>query len=182
MLRSKQFLLQNLPIIVPCDTIYGFVGRVPYSDQAIRNIKGRGEKKPFLILIDTPSISEFSNQILPNSLLSYWPGPLTVIVRTNEKWQKRGVESVALRYPNDPWLLSLISEAKTPIYSTSCNRSGKPALNTIEAIIAEFGEEVPLIVEAGKIEGAASTIIDCTKEPYTLLREGALKIDLLQFK
>ena len=37
--------------IVPCDTIYGLVGKAPESAQRIRAIKGRSETKPFIWLL-----------------------------------------------------------------------------------------------------------------------------------
>lgn len=172
--------MQNLPIIAPCDTIYGFIGRVPFSEEAIRQIKGREENKPFLILINRSDISAFSDQSLPESILSYWPGALTVIVRSNQEWQERGLKTIALRYPNDPWLLQLMESVQTPLYSTSCNRSGNPVLREVKKIIAEFEADLPLIVEAGDCIGVASTVIDCSVVPYRIVREGAVKIDLQQ--
>lgn len=175
---AQELLLQCRPIIAPCDTIYGFLGIVPQSDLLIRQIKGREEIKPFLRLISDPDISSFSNQIIPDWVNLYWPGPLTLIVKLKDELViDEKSPTVAIRYPNDPWLLDLLKICGQMLYSTSVNRAGEPALNQIDSIISEFGDEVDLIIDGGNINGDASTIIDLSSLPYRVLRQGSLFVN-----
>lgn len=166
-------LSDNGIVIMPCDTIYGIVGIAPVSENRIRNLKGREETKPFLLLIRKEWVSRFTKVDIENYFLDLWPGPLTLIVP--------GLfgDSIALRVPDDERLQNLLSELNEPLYSTSVNRSGQESLYKTKEIELEFGSEVDLFVNEGDLEGGLpSTIIDISKKPYKLLREGACLIDL----
>lgn len=158
--------------IVPCDTIYGFVGTVPVTEQRIHKIKGRDEGKPFLQLIGSVEELIQHTGITPDEkLLPYWPGPLTLILPFPEN------STTAFRVPANPFLADLLAGVKQPLYSTSVNRSGKPALSEIHNIIEEFEQEVDLIIDGGSLAGAKpSTILDVTSRPYTVLRPGACEL------
>jgi L-threonylcarbamoyladenylate synthase len=169
---AAEFLASGKPAILPCDTMYGIVGRVPESDSAIRALKGRGEDKPFIVLAaDTASalaVADFDPSL---PLLSLWPGPLTVVLRA------RGGGSVALRLPAEPWIRELLERTGFPLYSTSVNRSGSPALASISGIIAEFSADVGLIVDSGDMPSSRpSTIVDASVHPFRILRQGELVV------
>jgi L-threonylcarbamoyladenylate synthase len=156
--------------IMPCDTIYGIVGPAPGSEARLRELKGRGEKS-FLQLIAGPEwLARFGELRLPESLASYWPGPLTLICPAGEG-------SVALRVPADPGLRSLLERLDRPLYSTSVNRSGQPSLWRIAEILEQFEASVDLVVDAGDLPGRLpSTIVDVSQRPFRILRQGALEL------
>lgn len=164
-------LLTKKVVLIPTDTVYGFSGIVPDTDKSIRQIKGREETKPFIQLIpDISCLSNITNDIIPDSVLKYWPGPLTIIVN-----DKVNGGTVALRCPNDEWLLSVLKEINMPIYSTSANRSHKEASGIIQELINEFENEVSIIVDDGdKLETRPSTIIKIEGNSYTIIRQGCL--------
>ena len=158
--------------IVPCDTLYGIVGLAPETDGKIRRIKGRGEDKPFLQLIGSSSwVSRLSDISVPASLARYWPGPLTLV------FPARGGGSVALRYPDSPFLKRLLETLDTPLYSSSVNRSGGQPLTDVAAMVKEFNRDVDLIYDAGDFpSGPPSTLIDVTRRPFQILRAGAVDV------
>lgn len=158
--------------VVPCDTIYGLVGRVPDSEPRIRAAKGRDESNPFLLLIPDPSwVSRLSDAEPPAALARHWPGPLTIVLPA------RGGGTVALRVPDSPFLRDLILSLDAPVYSTSVNISGSPALWRIADIRREFEAAVDLVVDAGDLPaGVASTIVDATSRPLRILRQGAVAV------
>ena len=62
-------LLQNNVVIVPTDTVYGFSGTIPNTQNKIMEIKGRCESKSFIRLISSPKeIYNYTNQIIPDIL------------------------------------------------------------------------------------------------------------------
>jgi L-threonylcarbamoyladenylate synthase len=156
--------------IVPCDTLYGIVGVVPGSEPRIRSIKGREADKPFLQLIaDASWIELLSDARIPPGLTKHWPGPLTIVI------PRRGGGNLAVRLPDSSFLIELISSLGTAIYSTSVNRAGQQPIWRFHDIRAEFERDVDLIVDAGDMPGGSpSTIIDATRRPAVVLRQGGL--------
>jgi len=168
-----KMLLEEKVIILPTDTVYGFSGIIVKTEDKIRTIKGRGEDKPFIVLIGNPSdIYSITGISIPESLFSLWPGPLTIIVP-----EKNTQKTVAVRCPGDQWLRSIINKCGVPIYSTSVNRSGLPVLGNIDDIIDEFEDDVDLIVDDGNSTSlTASTIISLDQKGFSIIRQGSLII------
>ncbi len=167
-IKITENLKNNGVAIMPCDTIYGIVGIPGTAEVRIREIKGRGENKPFIKLISSADyIKSISYDNLDNRILSLWPGPLTVIIEAGNG------ETEALRVPQDSFLLEILSLLGKPLVSTSVNRSGNPAMNNIAEIIKNFGKSVDLIIDGGDMrESVPSTIVDLTSKPYRILRQG----------
>lgn len=165
-------LENNGVVIVPCDTIYGILGKSPETDSKIREIKGRGEAKPFLHLISSViQFNELSVIPFPKNLEKYWPGPLTVVTTV-----KQG-GTIAYRLPSDRFLQDIVSHMESSLYSTSVNMSGENHLWKITDIIEKFEDRVDLIVDGGDFEGRKpSTVIDITSVPYKIIRQGALEL------
>jgi L-threonylcarbamoyladenylate synthase len=168
-----KLLAQGGVAIVPCDTMYGIVGAVPSAEDRIRSIKGRGEEKPFLQLIPDGSwVSRVSDMPLPARLAAHWPGPLTLVV------PRREGGTVALRVPDSRFLQALLESLGVPLYSTSVNRAGAPAIVAVAEMRREFGKDVDMIWDAGELPaGRPSTLVDLTVRPYAILRQGGLYLD-----
>ena len=158
-------------VIMPCDTIYGFVGVAPETEGKIRELKGRQEKSFLLLIPDLKWLSRYTGSRLPQELKSYWPGALTVI------FPAKTAGTVALRIPDDPLLIQLMRRTGRALFSTSVNAAGKPALWRIRDICSSFENRVDLVVAAGdRPEGVPSTIVDITDTPFRLLRRGAVDL------
>lgn len=172
----SRVLLEGSVVVLPTDTVYGFSGVVPESEDVIRKIKGRDETKPFIQLIAEPKdIYRYTDEVLPDQLLALWPGALTVIVPLKKILitGESEVTTVAFRCPGDGWLRQIIKAVGKPIYSTSVNRSGQPVLSSVLEIDKEFGGEVKLIVDGGSTENALpSTLVKFEKGKCIILRQG----------
>lgn len=172
----SRVLWEGSVVVLPTDTVYGFSGVVPESEDVIRKIKGRDETKPFIQLIAEPEdIYRYTDEVLPDQLLALWPGALTVIVPLKKRLitGESEVTTVAFRCPGDGWLRQIIKAVGKPIYSTSVNRSGQPVLSSVLEIDKEFGGEVKLIVDGGSTENALpSTLVKFEKGKCIILRQG----------
>lgn len=159
-------------VIAPGDTMYGLIGVAPECEERIRRIKGRGEDKPFLQLIGSAGwVGRFTEAQLPDRIAAYWPGPLTVVVPA------RTGGTVALRVPDHPFLQQLLRALERPLYSTSVNRAGSPPLASVADMRREFETEVDAIYDAGDAApGAPSTLLDITRRPFVILRQGAVRL------
>ena len=174
------YLKQSKILIIPTDTVYGFSGiAVPGkqedTDFKIKKIKGREQTKPFIQLIASPeALKSYTDDKIPSDLLSYWPGPLTIIVNN-----KQTGTTTAFRCPGDAWLRNILKELDCPVYSTSVNRSGFPILDSESEIINEFEKDVDLIITDGDKKNALpSTIVSVCDGELKVLRQGAVELKL----
>lgn len=179
-------------VIIPTDTVYGFSGiadSVHDCDKKIRKIKGRAESKPFIQLISSPEkIFDYTDEKIPERLLKFWPGPLTIIVKDkrfskapdaikNDDAAENICVKTAFRCPGDEWLRKILAQIDSPVYSTSLNRSGQPVLDEETAILNEFSSDASVIVLDGDKKNAVpSTIVEFAGEEIKVLRQGSVKI------
>lgn len=153
--------------IFPTDTIYGISAIVGKNgEERIFKAKDRPENKHLIVLMTQSQLLE-SDLIVPMDLLAKWPAPFTAILKS-----RKNEATEAVRVPDDAFLLSLLA-VSGPIYSTSANISGSPALNDFDSIYRTFSEKVDFIVKGESKIGVSSTLIDATKEPYAVLRQGS---------
>ena len=67
--------------------------------------------------------------------------------------------------------------AKTgkPLTATSANLSGAPECANASEVAAQLGDKIDAIIDLGNTAGTiGSTIIDATRAPLAILREGAI--------
>ena len=160
-------------VILPGDTIYGLIGAAPAAEARIRRTKSRAEDRPLLVLIPDRSWLWRCGVAgeLPERLLHYWPGALTIVL------PRAGGGTVGVRVPDDPFLCRLARCVGAPLYSTSVNRSGLPPLSRVSQIVAAFGASVDLIVDGGELGSpVASTVVDASTRPCRLLRQGSVDL------
>ncbi|MBQ7611653.1 MAG: threonylcarbamoyl-AMP synthase [Spirochaetaceae bacterium] len=159
-------------VIIPTDTIYGFSGIVPDTEESILQIKKRCIEKKMIRLIAEPSdVSLYTDQKIPDVFLKKWPGALTLIVKSKEDG-----ESVAIRCPAFEWLRTIIKEVGKPIFSTSVNISGKKYFTSIKEISKAFDKKVSLIIDAGELNTLPSTVLDLTYDQPLILRRGSVSV------
>ena len=92
-----------------------------------------------------------------------------------------GGTTIAIRQPNHPSALALISECGSPITGTSANLSGnRPATNPGE-VLEQLGDSIDLVIDGGPCnQPLPSTILDLTQDRPRVLREGAISVHALQ--
>lgn len=169
----SQTLLNDGVVIIPSDTLYGFSCIQSRGEQRIEEIKGRGEGKHFLKLALKEQLPMLTPDLPDSRFLSYWPGPLTLILK--------GINNPTegIRVPDNQFIQNLLTKIGRPIISTSVNYSGQSPMTSIEEIIKEFEDKVDLIVDAGELpKSMPSTIIDISVGTPRLVRQGQLKVEL----
>lgn len=172
--------------VYPTDTIYGLIGSALNKSaiERLYDVKGRDEGKPFIILIsDIKELEQFSVVVSPESeriMETYWPGPLTVILKTEGdtyRYLNRGKRSLAFRLPEKEELRDLIKQVG-PLVAPSANTQGNEPAHNIEEARGYFGDNIDFYVDGGDMRGLSSTIVDATSDPYKIIREGSVKLDL----
>ena len=165
-------LLEGKVGVIPADTVYGLSSLADRSGgDRIYEIKMRPKSKRFIMLAGLSWLKS-SPLVVPRVLYDHWPCPLTAIVRNEEDGSTQ-----AVRVPADPFIQALV-EKTGPIWSTSCNISGQPGLMTYDEILPVFGDLVDFIVRKREedVNALPSTLIDCTVEPYRVIRQGAYDV------
>ena len=179
---AEEALREGEIIGLPTETVYGLAAN-PYSEvgmQKLFSLKQRDRSKPISLLVD--SISSFRKLNIvsdyTDTLSLYWPGPLTVIVETNEKFAY-GVgtvnpNSVGIRVP-DYDSTSAFLKKTGPLAVTSANVSGKQeALSHIDAENV-FKEEIVHYIKGTATLNKPSTVVDLRVPGGKILREGPLR-------
>lgn len=165
--RVAKILLNGGTAVIPCDTIYGLSAVFIKGEATLKALKGRDANKPFLVLATLDQARSLC-PFIPSSIINAWPAPLTVIL----PYVAGG--TIGIRVPDDPFLMSLLDKAGSPIYSTSVNISGEPSLLDFDSIVKRFGDKVDVLVKGLDVQGTtASTLIDATVKPFKLIRQGA---------
>ncbi len=155
--------------IIPTDTIYGLAGIVDADvSSRLYEIKKREGSKRFIVLMTLQDVKT-SFLKLPKDIEKRWPAPFTAILET------AGNDTVAVRVPDDSFLEKVMN-LSGPIYSTSANISGSESLNDFTSIYKVFKDKVDFIVRTDVYnKNISSTLIDVTKKPYRILRQGTYR-------
>lgn len=177
-------ILNGSVISVPTETFYA-LSADPFNLRAVEQIfliKGRQDWKPLLLLVDSIEQVEGITRQIPDRFYEiaqkFWPGPLTLILPAANTLPRKvtgGTGTVGVRIPNLPLTRLLLRAVGVPLIGTSANRSGHPPCSTPEQVLQQLGGKIELLLDLGSTNGSApSTILDLTREPARLVREGAI--------
>ena len=155
---TADYLKRGLVIAYPTDTVYG-LGCDARSTEAIKRInKIKSEKgsKPLLILISDFKMLKkycFVNSMQMEYLKDVWPGPVTVVLKRRPNLPPEltgGLNSLAVRLPDNDFLTKIISEVDFPIVSTSLNKKGEKPLVNPQNLEKHFKYLPDLLIDAGE--------------------------------
>ncbi len=146
----------------------------------IFKVKGRPQDNPLIAHISDISQIKKLAKDFPKSAQKltkkFWPGPLTIVLKKKKVVSDivtAGLDSVAIRMPNNKIALELIKQSKVPIVAPSANISGKPSPTTAKHVIEDLNNKISMIIDVGccKVD-LESTVIDFTSNTSTILRPG----------
>lgn len=188
-IKSADIIKKGGVAIVPTETVYGFAINAfdLEAQKKVYAIKGRNYKKPLVIM--TPDIDSVRILVdIPEKALkiakTFWPGQLTLIFPTTEtgKMVSGGRDNLGVRIPDNEFMLKLLKEIKTPIFTTSVNISGKKSAKRFEEVLP-FENVADVLVDGGDCRFSfESTVIDMVKFPYIIIRKGCLDTnEILKF-
>lgn len=180
--------LQNHKIIaLPTDTVYG-VG-VMYGDlkdlQRLKNAKHRPETKPIPMMVS--SIEHMEQVAVVDERVKkiaerFLPGALTLVLRVKEEVPAEytnGLETIAIRIPDEPFILRVIDVLNTPLLVTSANQSGAKTALTSDDVFEQLPDIDGIVLGTCRAL-QASTIVDCTQEKLKILRPGPITLEQLE--
>ena len=164
------------------DTFYG-LGADPFNASAVqkvKDLKGREENKPILVLIsdvvELGRLIESRSPAFDRLAKHFWPGALTIIGEaTRQLPSELTARTVGVRLPDDERVRSLLRVCGGALTATSANVSGEPPARSAEDVAKYFGSGLDLIVDAGPVHSdQPSTVVDATGTDLKLVREGLI--------
>ena len=174
--------------VYPTDTMYA-VGCDALDVRAVEQIcriKGVNPEKNNLSIIcyDLSNISEYAkmNNSVFQLIRDYLPGPYTFILPTSSGLPKifKRRKEVGIRMPDNPVIREICRALGHPMLSMSVHYDPEePEYSTDPELICErYEDQVDLIIDSGFGSIDVSTVVDCTSEPFTILRQGKGVIEL----
>ena len=187
--EAGQILKDGGLVAFPTETVYG-LGANALDEEAAAKIKTekvRQTDNHFILHIADISDLEKIVEEVPEEAKkladAFWPGPLTMIMRKNEKvpyGTTGGLETVAVRMPNHDTALKMIRAGGGFIAAPSANTSGRPSPTMASHVAEDMNGKIDMILDGGSVGiGLESTIIDLSEEIPTILRPGFITQQML---
>jgi L-threonylcarbamoyladenylate synthase len=173
----------------PTDTVPALAVR-PDCSELIFAAKGRSQEKPLILMGDAlesllPFVagSEAQWEIWRRVAEQYWPGALTLVLPASAQvptvMNSNDSSTIGVRVPRDKSAIAILSQTG-PLATTSANRSGEPALETMAEIAAQFPDVLTLaaseLAASQTKMGVPSTVAKWTEIGWQILRQGSVQL------
>ncbi len=173
-------------IIFPTDTAFGIGCRIDNHDAVDRlfTIRRRPTTQQMPVLVNSIETAlaylDSPSDIVRRLMKEYWPGALTIVTpcKTNAVYSpiRAGGKTIGLRMPNHPEILKIIEEVGVPVLGPSANFHGDSTPYSTADLNPELVKMVDYVVPGECTVKQASTVVDCSVNPYKIIRRGAVKL------
>jgi len=175
-------LRRGEPVLLPADGVYGLCSSV--DEAAVRGLyalKGRADAQPTAVIaasVDAllelvPELRGRSETIARELL----PGAFTLVLANPARrfpWLNGArPETIGVRVPVLPAATQRVLDEIGAVAATSANEPGEPAAASLDEVTARVRDACAAEIDAGRLPGIASTVIDLTADEPRVLREGA---------
>jgi L-threonylcarbamoyladenylate synthase len=177
-------------VAFPTETVYGLGANAldPVAVLALFKAKNRPlDNPPILHIADINQVYPLAKNVSKTAealMRQFWPGPLTLVFKCSEELSKEvtaGLDTVAVRIPNNNIALALIKQSGTPIAAPSANLSGNPSPTLAQHVYDDLFGRIDVILDGGASSiGLESTVLDLSVNPPVLLRPGGTPIEDIQ--
>lgn len=188
--RAAEIISQGGVIAFRTDTFYG-LGADPSNEAAIkriRELKGREDDKPILLLIsDEQQISRFiskQSSLFAEVAKRFWPGPLTIVGLARDELPEdltAGSHTIGLRLPADENARAIVGACGGALTATSANLSSQLDAGSASDVARYFPTGIDLIIDGGQVNAIRpSTVLDLSGAEPHIVREGEIKASVLE--
>lgn len=185
--KVTEAIRQGAITAYPTETFYG-LGVDVTNDYAIKHLfdlKRRDYGNPIAVIVaDREMLQKVVTEIpdLAIELMGrYWPGPLTILFKTNEmisKWLTTNTGKIGIRISSNAVATALTCELGKPLTTTSANPSGFPPSFDVKHLKNYFHDKIDVIVDGGELTPSrGSTVVDVSEEKMFVIREGDISAD-----
>lgn len=188
--KAAEIIKNGGLVVFPTETVYGLGADATNASAAhkVYRAKGRPSDNPLIIHIASPADAErytYTSDIYYLLANKFMPGPLTVILPSKDTIPlatRGGLDTVAVRCPENEIANALIAAAGVPICAPSANISGKPSPTSFEHVREDMDGRCDMIIDGGDCDfGLESTIVKISEDgSLVILRPGRItESDLL---
>ena len=175
---------------IPTETVYGLAGNALDTDAVAKifEVKNRPSFDP--LIIHTNSIERFKDYISEIDTRVYalaekfMPGPLTLLLPRKDiipDLVTSGLENVAIRIPQHPLTLELLSQLDFPLAAPSANPFGYISPTNATHVNNQLGDKIKYILDGGDCQvGIESTIVGFVDDEAVVYRKGGLSIEEIE--
>lgn len=176
-------------VIYPTDTAFGIGCRMDDSISVERlfKIRKRPVSQAAPVLVNSIDMAQkYLLSPLPDNVRrlcdAYWPGGLTVIyhcrIENVPPLVRGGGTTLGVRMPDHEIPLALIHEVGVPLLGPSANFHGEKTPYRYTDLDKDLIKLADFVIEGKCKGGLASTVVDCTKNPFQVVRNGAVKVNV----
>ena len=177
-------------VAIPTETVYGLAGDATNGKAVARIFEAKGRPRFNPLIAHVSGIvmaSEFAvfDPLSERLAQAFWPGPLTLVLPLAKgaaihPLVTAGLDTIALRMPQG-FGAGLIARFGRPLAAPSANSSGRITSTSAEAVQADLGEKIPLIVDGGPTAvGLESAIVKVEGGTLRLLRPGGIAAEVIE--
>ena len=188
--RAAAVLRAGGLVAFPTETVYG-LGAHALDADAVRRIfsaKQRPAEDPLIVHVHDVSLVARLATVVPPivDLLAsrFWPGPLTMVLQRGADVPLEvtaGLDSVAVRVPAHPIARALIKAAELPVAAPSANLFSRPSPTRAAHVLDDLNGRIDMVIDGGPTPvGVESTVIDLTTSTPTILRPGAVTLEMIR--
>ncbi|MGL5290900.1 MAG: Sua5/YciO/YrdC/YwlC family protein [Vibrionaceae bacterium] len=177
-----QALREGKTIAYPTEAVFG-LGCDPHNALAIKALlalKQREKSKGLILIAATieqlDGFVDFSQLELSRleAIKASWPGAVTWLIPAGKKasdWICGQFDTIAVRVSAHEPVRELCAAWGAPLISTSANLSGHPPCKTAAEVAAQFGDQLPFILQ-GAVGAAANPSQICDAKTGKIIRAG----------
>jgi len=187
--KAIEILQHGGIVILPTDTAFAISCKVS-DEKAVAHLfhlRRRVETKAVTVLIDSLEmakkyVTDIPSDVQEKLIQPYWPGGLTIVLPGREEnipsLVRGGRDTIGLRIPNHSIAREIIRGVGEGIVGCSANFAGEATPFRFEDLDPELIKLVDYVVPGETTLQQASTVIDCSVNPWKVLREGAVKLEM----
>ncbi len=193
--KAVEILKNGDLVSFPTETVYG-LGADASNELAIAKIfesKKRPKFNP--LIIHFSSFDEIKENCETNNIIEelnqlFWPGPLTIVLKRKKtsilsSLASAGLNTLAVRIPDNNIALKLINNLKKPIAAPSANKTGLLSPTEASHVYNYFRNDknLSIILDGGPtIIGVESTVVKIDNGIIYILRHGGISLEELEEK
>ena len=187
--KAVEVLNKGGIIIFPTDTAFGIGCRIDKKEAIERlfSIRNRPLSLPAPVLVSGKEMAKkywlhLPKEVEKKLIEKYWPGALTIILPANlsvvPSLVRGGQGNLGIRMPDNELILDIIRKTGVPILGPSANLHDEQTPYSIKDLDKNLIQKVDLVLDGSCALKNASTVIDCSKKPWKILRHGAININI----
>ncbi len=188
--EAARILKEGGLVAFPTETVYG-LGANAMDDEAVSKVyaaKGRPSDNPMIVHVAKPQdltlLTDNITDDMKKLAENFWPGPLTMVVQAKPQVSRittGGLDTVAVRIPDNETTLKLIETAGMPLAGPSANLSGHPSPTSSNHVYDDLQGRIDAVIQ-GEIckVGIESTVVDMTSPAPVILRPGIVTAEDLE--